>query len=180
MSVGCDFCVESGSLLWTLLFLFSCAASGGWQEPENPHTQRVSEREGCAWAELHQPERTVRVSGPLNHFFCIYIILQIPVPVPNLHLDWIQWREGLLEAPLRISQYKISFWEEAQLKPSYLMVLLKHHRWMCCVCMWKKAVFQSRVCLGSGKHNCTFNTLPFYPLGLHSKRDQPRGGGRRC
>lgn len=110
----------------------------------------------------------------LNHFLCIYIILQIPVPVPNLHLEW---REGLLEAPLRISQYKISFWEEAQLKPTYLMVLL---RWMCCVCMWKKAVFQSKVCLGSGKHNCTFNTLPFCPLGLHSKCDQPWGGGKRC
>ncbi|NWZ16545.1 DCTN4 protein, partial [Agelaius phoeniceus] len=40
--VGCDFCVASGNLLWTLLFLFSCAASGGWQEPENPHTQRIN------------------------------------------------------------------------------------------------------------------------------------------
>lgn len=44
MGVRCDFCVESGNLLRTLFY--SLAASGGWQEPENPHTQRVSEGEG--------------------------------------------------------------------------------------------------------------------------------------
>ncbi|KAL2299343.1 hypothetical protein Nmel_013997, partial [Mimus melanotis] len=47
-----DFCVASGNLLWTLLFLFSCAASGGWQEPENPHTQRVSSRKAVLGLKL--------------------------------------------------------------------------------------------------------------------------------
>lgn len=41
-----DFYVESGNLLRTLFY--SLAASGGWQEPENPHTQRVSEGVGHA------------------------------------------------------------------------------------------------------------------------------------
>lgn len=44
VGVRCDFCAESGNLLRTLFY--SLAASGGWQEPENPHTQRVSEGEG--------------------------------------------------------------------------------------------------------------------------------------
>lgn len=86
--------------------------------------------------------------------------------------------ESLLEALPWVLQYKISFSEETHLQTSYLIVLLKWHKWICYICMWKKAGFRPRVCLGSGKQNYTFTILPCHQLGLYTKCDQPWVGGK--